>query len=719
MAESIIYNLQITGDCTNTSSGAVDISITGGTPNYTVTWVTPYMTPDILASSGVTKTSLSGGSYTFYISDQSIPVNQTDYVNFYISTGCCISLETQDTTCGLDNGQITATTTYNPSSASIFIYKEGVYLDSGITEDNSIVFLNLSAGTYQIMMEDYGGCDCSSQTCLIRDSSNFDFGLLVVSANTCSAGLGKLIVTGNTGTAPFIYQWSSNVPNASLTASTVSGLSAGSYSVVITDATNCSVTKSATISNAPTLLFSYYTVTETSCLSDDGTATVYIQGGTPPYYYILSNGDSAISYSTNYTFSGLAADNYNLQIVDLGLCTLVQSFQVPMAGNFNVLSVTTQDLTCTSYGSISVNLIGTPPFTYTLQDSSGQTTSIVSQVSNYQFLDLTGGDYTLTISDYLGDCEYTNQYTIGYYDVFEIATSVTGTTCNSNNGNIFVEITPNGSTSFTYELQGYEIYGPTTDLSYNFTGLTSGIYEVIVTSDSCSNSTSVTLLNESSLSFQLYSTSCGTGSQGTVSAIITQGQPPFTTNWSASTYSGNIALGGQSGVYVTGLTPAEYYLTVVDDNNCTISSSIEVSCSGYNLISSTYQIFTVCENVFTDTMNQKFGITQMFYDGWVDLTTGSNCILNYATFIAVITIGDQIYQSNFYTTYSISDVPADNLYIDALQSLLDGAYGVGNFNINPTTNIITISSDCNLPYDVLQDMEIKIDVKIEYDFNCQ
>jgi len=718
MAKTIQYSLQITGDCTNNSSGAVGISISGGTPNYTLTWVTPSLSPDVLAASGVTKTSLSGGSYVFYITDQAIPVNQSDYINFFISTGCCVSLETQDTTCNLPNGSITATTSYNPSSANILIYKNGNYLDSGTTTNNSFIFSNLSAGTYQIMMEDYGGCDCSSQTCLIRNSSSFDFGLLVVSANTCSSGLGKLIVTGNTGTPPFNYQWSSNVPNASLTASTVSGLSAGSYSVTITDSTNCSVTKSATISNAPTLTFLNYTTTQASCLSNNGTVTFNIQGGTPPYYYILSNGNSAISYSPTYTFSGLGANDYSLQVTDLGLCSLTQGFQIPMEGNFNVLSVTTQNVTCTSFGSISVNLIGNPPFTYDLMNSNGNSNSIVTQVSNYQFLNLSADTYTLTVSDYLGDCEYVDTYIVSASTNFSIQTQITGTTCNTNNGNILVEILPNNSTSFTYELQGYSVYGPTSDLSYNFSGLSTGVYTIIVTDESgCTQTQSSTIVNNSSLSFQLYSTSCGLGSQGTISAIITQGQPPFSLYWSAATYSGNISLGLQDGVYVTGLTSDQYFLTVSDYNNCTYTSSINVTCG--NLVSSNYQVFTISDNMFTDTMNQKFGITQMFYDGWSDLTSGSNCILNFANYIVVVTIGGQIYQSTFYTSYSLTDIPADNLFINALQSVLNGAYGVGNLNINPTTNTITISSDCNLPYDVLQDMEIKIDVKIEYDFNCQ
>jgi hypothetical protein len=734
MAITLNYGLQITGDCQNNSSGALGLTIYGGTPNYTITWLSPSLSPIILAGSATTITSLSGGSYSFYVSDQSIPVNNTNNISFYVSTGCCVSIDVQDTTCNLPNGSLTATTAYASSYGTAYLYKEGQYIASAltsfVTQDappplspvpgllTSAYFDGLSAGTYQVTLFDYGGCQCSSQTCIIRNSSEFDFGLLVANASSCNNGYGRLTVTGNTGTGPFEYQWSPNVLNSSITASTVSGLSAGSYSVVVTDSTGCQVTKSAIINTVPPLGLNYYTATPASCLSDDGTITFNISGGTPPYYYILSNGDSAISYSNVYTFSGLAANTYTLQLVDLAICNFSQDVQVPMEGNFNVISVVTNNVTCTSYGSLSINLIGNPPFTYILEDSSGVVNTIVTQVNNYQFTNLTADTYTLTISDYLGSCEYTDTYTIEQSPDFSMEISSTGTTCNSENGTILVDIIPFNSTLFSYELQGIENSGLISDTSYLFSGLNTGVYTIIVTDENgCTQTDSIILSNQSQVDFNLYSTDCGLGSEGTVSAIINNGTPPFNLYWSASTIDGILSIGSQNGIYLTGLTSSDYYLTVTDLNGCVLTKSISVTCG--NLVGSSYQVFNICEQVFTETSNQKRGIIQMYNEGYQDLTAGSNCILNYANFITEVTIGSQVYTSLFYTSYSLNDLPTDGLYIESIQSAINGAYGVGNVSIDSSMNIVLISSDCNLEYDVLQDLVIDINLKIEYDFDCQ
>jgi hypothetical protein len=709
----IEYNIALTGDCTNSGLGAMELSISGGTPNYTVTWLTPAYSPDILAASGVTKNNLSYGSYTFYITDQSIPINTSEYINFFISTGCCISIETQDSTCSLANGQITATTAFNLGNIDMYLYKDGVYISSASTFNTEAIFSNLSAGTYQILATDVGGCGCSSQTCLIRNNSSaFDYGLLVVSASTCTSNLGKLIVTGNTGTPPFIYNWSSNVPNASLTASTVTGLSAGSYSVIITDSTGCQVTKGATVGYVPNFGLTYYTATQASCLSDDGTVTFYLSGGTPPYYYILSNGDSAISYNQSYTFSGLAANTYSIQAVDLALCTFTQPFQIPMDGNFNVIGVSTTGVTCTSNGILSVNLIGNPPFTYNLTNSYSESQTIVTQVSNYQFTNLTADTYTLVVSDYLGTCEYTDTYVISGLTNFSISTTSTDTTCMSDNGEIVVTVTPNNSTTFTYDLQGIENSGPINDTTYTFSGLTTGIYTLTVTDESgCTQSQSITLINESMVNFNLYATSCGLGSQGTVSAVITDGTPPFTFNWTGD------SVGYQTGVYLTGLTAGSYVLQLIDSNGCELTKSITVSCG--NLISASYQVFNICESEFLEVPNQKRGLTQMLNEGYQDLINGDICQLNYANFNTVITVGSNVYTETFFTTTSLGNVPTDDLWIASIENLLGSAYGIGSLSINSSQNIVLILSDCNLSYDILQDQNIKIDLQIQYDISCQ
>jgi hypothetical protein len=344
--------------------------------------------------------------------------------------------------------------------------------------------------------------------------------------------------------------------------------------------------------------------------------------------------------------------------------------------------------------------------------------TIVTQVNNYQFTNLTADTYTLTISDYLGSCEYTDTYTIEQSPDFSMEISSTGTTCNSENGAILVDITPINSTLFSYELQGIENSGLISDTSYLFSGLNTGIYTIIVTDENgCTQTDSIILSNQSQVDFNLYSTDCGLGSEGTVSAIINNGTPPFNLYWSASTIDGILSIGSQNGIYLTGLTSSDYYLTVTDLNGCVLTKSISVTCG--NLVGSSYQVFNICEQVFTETSNQKRGIIQMYNEGYQDLTAGSNCILNYANFITEVTIGSQVYTSLFYTSYSLNDLPTDGLYIESIQSAINGAYGVGNVSIDSSMNIVLISSDCNLEYDVLQDLVIDINLKIEYDFDCQ
>ena len=396
----------------------------------------------------------------------------------------------------------------------------------------------------------------------------------------------------------------------------------------------------------------------------------------------------------------------------MALCTFTQSFQIPMEGNFNVIGVSTTGVTCTSYGVLSVNLIGNPPFTYNLTNSNSESQTIITQVSNYQFTNLTADTYTLVVSDYLGTCEYTDTYVISGLTNFSISTTFTGTTCMSDNGGITVNVNPANSTTFTYDLQGIENSGPINNTTYTFSGLTTGIYTLTVTDESgCTQSQSITLINESMVNFNLYATSCGLGSQGTVSAVITDGTPPFTFNWTGD------SVGYQTGVYLTGLTADSYILQLIDSNGCELTKSITVSCG--NLITASYQVFNICESEFLEVPNQKRGLTQMLNEGYQDLINGDICQLNYANFNTVITVGSNVYTETFFTTTSLGNVPTDDLWIASIENLLGSAYGIGSVSINSSQNIVLILSDCNLSYDILQDQNIKIDLQIQYDISCQ
>src|SRR5690606_37380218 len=104
-----------------------------------------------------------------------------------------------------------------------------------------------------------------------------------VSCNGLSNG--RAVVTANGGTLPYTYLWNDNQQT-----DTASNLSAGSYSVTVTDNKGCTATANITISEPAQLTVSNASSTDVSCNGgNDGQATVNISGGTTPYTYLWSD----------------------------------------------------------------------------------------------------------------------------------------------------------------------------------------------------------------------------------------------------------------------------------------------------------------------------------------------------------------------------------------------------------------------------------------------
>lgn len=118
----------------------------------------------------------------------------------------------------------------------------------------------------------------------------------------------------------------------------------------------------------------------------------------------------------------------------------------------------------------------------------------------------------------------------------------------------------------------------------------------------------------------------GNGDEGTITAIITSGVPPFTLNWFPSV---------SDGIYATGLTPGNYSVTIIDGNGCTDNRNIEIIC---NTQYSDYRIFNICSDRMELSSGNKFGLIEMLNFGFQDITSGdTTCILNNAEFIVSVT----------------------------------------------------------------------------------
>ena len=698
----------VTGDCSNSSIGAFNVSIFGSAPDYTISWISPnFGTIPLSGATGYTLTNLSGGSYVFSVIDSCSGGSTTFPVSVYISTGTCVTItEIQNTTCNLNNGSLTADTTnfYNSPIFSLYETNNG-FISSGQSFNNLFTFGSLSAGTYYVVADDGGGCTGKSESCIVKSSSTLDFGVYVINDAGCAVDSGAIYVTGQTGVPPYTYLWSNGSTTQSIT-----GLTPGNYNVVVTDSAGCSSSLGVVVDEVPPIGFGTFTITNPSCYTSDGSVTIVTTGGTAPFYYSGSNGAVIVTFGSSHTFTGLPAGNFSVSVTDAGLCNFVASTVLLTPNSFTNVSVSTTNSLCNNNtGVISVSLFGgSPPYSYTLIDYTGNSATTITNATNVNFNALESGSYTLQITDG-GPCVFTQSVTINNTILYNLSSVVSGTTCGQNNGIVTLNISSGGTPPYIYQLDGVIV---NTSLSgYTFSGLASGNYTAsVIDANLCQQFIPILIPSSSSVNFILNPISPLAGNDGVIETFILDGEPPFSYNWSSNVPS------GQTGSTISGLTAGTYTLSVTDDFGCNQTRS--VSLFGYNLITS-YQVYNLCDGDFKNSGQLiKKGLQQMFLEGFHDLTSGdTNCLLSAATFVCQVDVNGVTNSIGFYTTSGLTDFPSDTIFYNAVEILLDLYSEIESVVINPVTGEITISTLCNPSIDYI-DATVVISVIISYNINC-
>ena len=704
------YNISVTGDCSNSNIGSISLLLTGGTPPYTVDWIDPVLSPDVVTAAPAIKTGLSADTYAVRVNDSTLPTNNEFYINIPISSGVCTNiLGVQNTTCNLNNGLVTGSSTSDYSSTNFYLYHgDGVFSQSAVTNQQTIVFGSLTAGTYYMTVEDLGGCTAQTSNFIIESSPTLNYGLYAVPNSACGGSpIGKIMITGLTGTPPYTYLW-----NTTATGSTVTGLTAGIYSVDVTDAYGCVKSETATITNVSPLGFGSFTVTQPSCFDNDGVLTIQITGGTAPYYFSASTGDVTIQYPTSWSISGLSPGSYSVQVTDTALCSFIQGTVLTSPNGITSVVINTQGSTCSSSGgtiSVAVNG-GTTPYTYTLIYPNGDTLNVANTQTNQLFSNLYSGTYTVSVTDSSG-CFYMDEVTLYATNTFTISTETTGTTCNQNNGYITVTKTDGGQPPFDYSLDGLVNILDTSQSAVTFNNVSAGQHTITVNDNTgCTQTIQVNVDSSPTLNYSLYSTSCGSGSNGTITAFISSGEPPFTFNWST-----NVPSNSQQ-IQVSGLTAGTYNVTIIDNNGCSLQRFTDITC---NANYASYQTYVMGSEVFNIQSQTKYGLLQMLNDGYDDLTTGNtSCSLISATFTVNVSVNPLgLTTSNtFFTSTSLVTAPSDNEYYDTVVNLLQTIPGIGNVTVDAGNNQIKIETNPN--NNSLDGQEITIELLIVYDIIC-
>jgi gliding motility-associated-like protein len=510
--------------CTGICDGAIVLTPTGGTGPYTYSWAPNGETTAIISSQCV-------GTYTATITDAN---GCTQLAQATVNPWNVLAANITSASPGCNNACNGSATVNISAGTAPFTYSWTDPL--GQTTSTATA---LCAGTYSVTVIDGGGCSAILPVTL--NNPNPIIITPTITPTTCGQCNGSVTLNASGGTAPYTYLWSNGAPT-----STVNGLCAGVYNVIVTDNAGCSMTFTISISNSGGPTAGNGVVVNASCSGIcDGSISLSPTGGIAPYTYLwVPNGQ------TTSSLTNLCAGNYNVQIRDAAGCILTESFTItaPSAIVPNQLITNTNCGICT--GSIALTPSGgTGPYTYTWAPG-GQTTAAISN--------LCAGLYTVTITDATG-CTQTQTIPVSNLNSNMIVTSATtSVTCNAScNGSATLTVV-GGNAPYTYNWSN----SATND---TVTGLCAGNYVAqVIDAMGCVSSTGVTIVQPTPLAGSypfVLDELCANACNGAITAIPSGGTLPYTYSWNPSAQTGQTA---------TNLCGGIYTVTITDANGCTL-----------------------------------------------------------------------------------------------------------------------------------------------------
>ncbi len=467
----------------------------------------------------------------------------------------------------------------------------------------------LAAGTYSVVIVD-GANQTVTKTVTITTPSAITADLTATDVKCFGNSTGSIATTNvNGGNGTYSYSWSNSANTASL-----SNLSAGSYSLTITDVKACSAVFNKTIGQPSAALSIVSTPTVVSCNGlNNGSIDVTVAGGTTPYSYTWNDNENTKDRT------GLASGNYTLTVTDANLCTAGSGPQTITEPAVISATVASTNVSCFGGNSGSITLSnvagGNGSFTYAWTG-----TGVSSNTSN-SATDLTAGNYNYTITDLKG-CTKTAQIAISQPIA---ALSVTGSSSNVscfglNNGSIDLTVT-GGTTPYTL------VWADNSSITNGHrTGLAPGSYTLNVTdANGCTaNSGAKTITQPSaalSVSGNSTNVTCNGLSNGSIDMTVAGGTTPYSLVWADNSSITNEDRNG--------LAPGNYTLNVTDANGCTANGDAKTISQPATLavtISSNLQCFTGSNGALTANVT---GGTAPFAYAWTK--TGVSGITTTAT----------------------------------------------------------------------------------------
>lgn len=359
-------------DCFGFATGAINIDVVGGTAPYTFLWSNGASTEDIAA--------ISAGQYNVVVTD-SLGCTKNLAVTITQSTEIVITAITTPVECYGDNDATIAVTL---SGGTAPYQTQWSNLAVGLNQNN------LSPGDYTITVTDALGCQ-KLLTINIPSPPIFDVNPVVNNISCFGANDGSIALNFVGGIAPVNLVWSDGSPAGTIR----NNLGPGTYSVVITDAKPCTISRTFTILEPQLLVLSANITNALDCNNaNTGAINLLVSGGTPPFTTVWNNGVSTED------LTNIPAGNYSVIVTDSNGCSTSGQYSITRPSPIVLAVNTTTTANCAAQ-SATQNFEaqvsgGVPPFQFNW--SSGTT----SGINNELMTTTQDGLVTLTATDAIG-----------------------------------------------------------------------------------------------------------------------------------------------------------------------------------------------------------------------------------------------------------------------------------------------------------------------------
>ena len=534
-------------DCYGYSNGSASVSISNGSGSYSITW-----------SNTATSSTINGliaGTYTVNVQD--LVSGCTVVGAFVVGSPDPISITEviTDVNCfGTNTGSITLTTVGGTASYA-YDWRNSGNVNVGSSQN----LTGVPAGIYTVNITDSKNCTFSRSFTITQPIEALNGSVVVTNADCFGSATGGINADVWGGTPPYAYSWSSGQLSQDIT-----GVTAGPYTLTITDAKGCTFVLSDNITEPPVL---GGTISSTAVLCNgDATGSVSFAptGGSAPYSYIWQSATTLYSTTSN-TLNNVPAGNYSLTVTDANGCQYTTSTTVTEPSELIGSAVVT-NVNCFAGSDGAINLTvsgGSVPYTYVWVNGMGANVGSSQDLAN-----ITADNYTVTVTD-LNLCTLViSEVVTQPNSPISVTNTTTDVLCYGDLTGA-IDLTVLGGTSpFTFAWSSGQV-------SEDISGIPSGVYGYTITdANNCSISGSVTVnqpLAPLSVTYVITEVNCFGESNGGIDISVTGGTTSYSYEWANSTF-----LLSETGQDLVNYPADTYNYSVTDANGCNVKDTLDI-----------------------------------------------------------------------------------------------------------------------------------------------